>query len=245
MNGSLILVYADGELIAAQKNVTFTVSQNLFDTTNKESGGWAEHANGMRSFEISLEALASTTGKSANELYDYIIDRKSLVLLIDGFANDYVCKADISAVTLNAPMEDAVNLSGSIKGNGEIFELTGTHAQLFNDFDNGDYDTFTEATAIISSAINAAGTAYARSDTFGVTSGDVVKVFTFLTLTSGQAPSVALVNSAGADISNVEQLAAGANFITLTATGSDATSYLQIDNTGAASYATTKVYCFK
>jgi hypothetical protein len=244
-NGTLLLVYADGTLIAAQKGVTFTTSQNLFDTTNKESNGWAEHGNGLRTFEVSIEGLASTTGLSAKELKTYITGRTDLLLVIEGTDYPYVCQADVQSSTITGPMEDATTLSGTFRGNGPVYHLSGTNAQLFTDFDNGDYDTFTEALTVISSAINSAGTAYARSDTFSVTSGDVIKLFTFLTLTSGEAPSVALVNSSFSDISNVGTLAAGANFITLTATDSDATSYLQIDNSAASNFATTKVYCFK
>ena len=245
LNGTLLLVYADGTLIAAQKGVTFTVTQNLFDTTNKESAGWAEHGNGLRSVEVSIEALASTTGLSAKELKDFIISRKSLILVIQGTDYPYICQADVQSSTISGPLEDATTLTGSFKGSGNVYHLSGSNALLFTDFDNVDYDTFTEALTVISSAINSAGAASARSDTFGVTSGDVVKVFLFVTSNSGELPSVALVNSAGADISNVEALVAGVNFVTLTATDSDATSYLQIDNSAAANFSTSKVYCFK
>lgn len=245
VNGTLLLVYADGTLIAAQRNLTFTVNQNLFDTTSKDSAGWAEHGNGMRSFEVSVEALASTTGLSAEGLKDYIISRKSLLLLIDGMGTPYVAKCDVASSTITGPLEDATTLSGTLRGNGAVYNLTGDNAELFTDFDNVDYDTFTEASTVISSAINAAGAASARSDAFSITSGDVVKVFTFVTLTSGELPSLALVNSSFADISNVEQLAEGANFITLTATDTDAAGFLQIDNSGAANFSTSHVYCFK
>ena len=177
LNGTLLLVYADGTLIAAQKGVTFTVTQNLFDTTNKESAGWAEHGNGLRSVEVSIEALASTTGLSAKELKDFIISRKSLILVIQGTDYPYICKADVQSSTISGPLEDATTLTGSFKGSGNVYHLSGSNALLFTDFDNVDYDTFTEALTVISSAINSAGAASARSDTFGVTSGDVVKVF--------------------------------------------------------------------
>lgn len=245
INGTLLLVYADSTLIAAQKNLTFTVNQNLFDTTSKDSGGWAEHGNGMRSFEVSIEALASTTGLSAEGLKDYIISRKSLLLLIDGMGTPYVAKCDVASSTITGPLEDATTLSGTLRGNGAVYDLTGDNAELFTDFDNVDYDTFTEALTIISSAVNAAGAASARSDAFSITSGDVIKVFTFLTLISGELPSVALINAAGTEISNSEQLAAGANFITLTATDTDAAGMLEISNTATSNFATTHIYCFK
>lgn len=247
LNGTTLTIWADGQIIAAQKGCTITTSQNLFDTTNKDSGGWSEHMNGLRNADISIDGLASTTGISAKELFAYIIGRTSLLLVVEGLDYNIVCEADLPSSSVNGPMEDATTLSGSFKVKGNLYYLSGTSVQMITDPDAGgtDYDTMTVSGVKITSAINAAGTAYVMSNTISVADTGVYKLFVFLTLTSGQVPSVALWDNTSADISNVAALAAGLNVITLTATATDASASLRFRNTGAANWATSNIYLFR
>lgn len=247
INGTLLLVYADGVVIAAQKGVSVNVNQNLPDASTKESAGWAEHINGQRDCEVTIEGLISTTGKTAHELYDYIMDRKSLLLVVDGFTYPYVMEANVSASSINAPAEEAAGLSGTFRANGAMYHLSGDNANLITDPDAGgeDYETLTISGIAITSAINAAGSAYCNSNEISVSEGDIIKVFVFLTLTSGQAPSISVWDNTSADISNKEALVEGANFITLTVTGTDASASIRISNTDAANFALSNIYAFK
>ena len=246
INGTSLLLYADGVLIAAQTNCTITVEQDLFDATNKESGGWARHGNGLVSAKIDFDALVSTTGKSYTELMAYIIARTSLLLMIDGLGYELIGEVDMNSMSISASQEAAMALSGGFKVNGRLYQLTGTSDNLMTDPDGvlTDYDTFTISGISVTSAINAAGSADARSNTFSVTSGDVVKVITFLTKTSGELPSVALIESGVGERSNKVQLAEGVNIVTLTATATVTVS-LNITNTDAANFALSNIYVFK
>lgn len=245
INGTSMLMYSNGTLIAAQKGCTVTWEVDLPDATNKDSGGWAEHINGQRSASVSFDGLFSTTGLNNTELIGYITSRASILLVIDGGGFPIVGEADLSSYSLNPGKEDTTGISGNFTFKGGAFLLTGAHVALFTDFDNVDYDTFTEASTVISSAVNAGGGASALSDTINVTDGDVIKVFTFLTLTSGQVPTISIWDNTSADISNAEALAAGANFKTLTVTSSDSSASLKIANTDASEFSTSAVYCFK
>ena len=245
VNGTTLLMYSNGTLIAAQKGCTINFEQDLPDSTCKDSGGWADHIGGLRSASVDFDGLYSTTGLNANELMAFITGRSSILLLVNGAGYPIVGEADLSSFTFDAPMEETAALSGSFRYKGGAYILTGDFAALFSNIDNVDYDTFTEAATVISSAINAVGTASALSDTISVNSGNIIKVFTFLTLTSGQAPTVSIWDNTSANISNAEALAAGANFKTLTVTSTDASASLKIANTGASNFSTTAVYCFK
>lgn len=245
INGTSMLMYSNGTLIAAQKGCTVNWEVDLPDATNKDSGGWAEHINGQRSASVDFDGLFSTTGLNNSELVAFITGRSSILLVIDGGGFPIVGEADLSSYTLTAGMEETTGLSGNFKFKGGAYLLTGDNVALFSDFDNVDYDTFTEASTVISSAINASGSASALSDTISVDDGDVIKVFTFLTLTSGQAPTISIWDNTSADISNAEALSAGANFKTLTVTSTDASASLKIANTGATEFSTSAVYCFK
>jgi len=98
-----------------------------------------------------------------------------------------------------------------------------------------------------------ADSAAADTNTFSVTSGDIVKLAVFLTLNSGQAPTVKLIDPEAwlfdpflnSDYSNDETLAEGLNIVTLTATGTYAAVVLRILNTAAANWSMSNIYLFK
>jgi hypothetical protein len=249
LNGTLLLLYADGQVIAAQKGCSVSVEQDLPDAASKDSGGWSEHINGLRNASVDFEALMSTTGINAGELMDYIIDRESLLMaIVGGVAFPMVAEVDVKSIKIDAPEEAAMTLSGGFKINGAFYYLKGTSAELITDPDSGgtDYDTHVDASGAFTSLINLAGNAYAKSNTFAVSSGDVIKVITFLTVNSGQVPSVAIfeVGGGAAAISNVVPLVAGLNIVTLTVT-STKSGCLNISNTGAADLALSHIYAFK
>ena len=246
INGTSVLVYNDGTLIAAQTDCTINVDQDLIPTVNKSSGGWAEHINGLKSGSVSCSALYSTTGKSSEDLLADIVGGTSVLVVVDVNGTPCVCEADIASSTIEAPTEGAVTISAEFTSKGGLYMLTGDFAELITEWTNGDYDTFTTSGTAISSAINDAGAAYANSDAIDITDEDVIKVFTFLTLTSGELPYLELVASAGgAAVSDQVQMAEGVSVTTLTATATDSTSYLEITNTGASSFAIGSTYVFK
>ena len=247
VNGTNILLYVDGVVIASQKGMSMTISQNLFDISTKNSSGWSEHSNGVRNATVSFDALCSTTGISAKELMNSLFAGSSdtILLVITGFDYPFVMLVDLQSSTITAPQEDATALSGQFVANGPVYYLNGTNAQLVSSWTNTDYDTFTSSGYLITSAINASGGASALSNHINVTSGDVLRVFVYLTLTSGEAPSLVLLDNSSVEKSNKVALVNGAQMITLTATGSDASMHLEIINTAASNFSTSNVYCFK
>lgn len=247
INGTDLLLYADGTLIAAQKNCTISVEQDLFDATNKESGGWARHGSGLLSAKIDFDSLVSTTGKSYTELMAYVTGRKSLLITVLGLGYPIVAEVDISSISLSASQESAMGLSGSFKVNGALFVLNGTSANVMTDPDgtSSNYDTFTISGTAITSGINIADSAIAQSNTFNIANGDVWKVATFLTLNSGQAPYVSLLEVGVGAKSNIVQLSEGLNIATLTATADVTGAVLAIENTAASNFALSTVYVWK
>lgn len=246
INGTDLLVYADGTLIACQTSCTVNFEQELPDASCKDDGGWAAHINGRRSASMDVDMLYSTTDLSAEELITYITGRESILLVCDGGGFPIVMEADPSSVSLSATAEEAVTVSGSFTATGGAYMLTGTFAALLTSWANGTYTTFTTSGTAVTSAISASGVRYANSNVFSVDNAGVYKVFTFLTVNSGQAPTVKLVGTAGGvAISNTESMTAGVNVVTLTATSADATSYLEIGNTAACNFALSKTYVFK
>jgi len=247
INGTSVLLYADGTVIALQKGLNISADVDLPDASNKESAGWAEHIQGMRNATLSFDALYSTTGKSAAALLAYITGRSNiLIAIVGGFSYPILGEVKMNSLSLTGNKEEPAALSGSLKVNGKLYQLKGSSAQLVTDPDatGTDYDTFTISGIAVTSAINLDGTAYAHSNTFSITSGDIVKVAVYVTNNSGAAPTVELCQSGGLAISNVEQLVNGLNIVTLTARDTQ-TAHLTFRNAVAANFALSNIYCFK
>jgi len=244
INGSDLLVYANGTLIAYQKSCTVSWEQELPDATAKDSGGWEEHLNGTRRCTCNFDGLFSSTGLSAAGLITYITGRTSCVLLIDGTGYPIVGEARPKNLSVNATMEESGSISGSFVFDGPAWMLSGDYVNLMTDPDAGgtDYDTMTVSGIKISSAVNDAGTAYVESNTASITTGDVCKVFFYCAGIFGNSPTVALYGTGNR--SNVVTMVTGLNVMTLTA---DATSTLtlRITNSDASSWSTTNIYWFK
>jgi len=246
INGTDLLVYADGTLIAYQKTCTVTWEQDLPDATTKDSGGWEEHLNGTRRATCDFDGLYSTTGLSAEDLITYITGRTSCVLLIDGGGYPIVGEARQKNLSVSAPKEEAAGISGSFTFDGAAWMLNAAFPNLITDPDGtyNDYDTLTVDGIAITSAINLAGDADVKSNTFDVTIGGRVQVVTFLTLNSGAAPTVRLLDDIPSVRSNNVIMTEGVNSITLTQTAT-ATVNLNFHNVAAADWSLSKIYAFR
>jgi predicted secreted protein len=245
INGTTLLVYCDGTLVASQRNVTVSWEQDLPDATDKDGAGWEAHINGVRRCTVDFDGLYNDTGLSAEEFITYITGRASCMLVIDGSGVPIVGEARIRNIAVNGEKETPATYNGAFTFDGPAWMLTGAYANLMTDPDASgtDYDTMTVSGIKITSAINLAGNAATYSNTIAITSGSVYKAILFLTLNSGQAPSV-VIGDVGGDWTNVEQLIAGVNVVTLTAT-STATYAFIMRNTAAANWSTSNIYIFK
>lgn len=246
INGTNLLIYADGTLIASQRTCTVSWEQDLPEASTKDSTGWEEHINGVRRCTCDFDALISTTGLNSVELIDYILNRANLVLLIDGGGFPIVGEATVKNISLTGAKEEAAGLTGSFKFTGPAWMLTGTFVNLMTDPDgvSTDYDTFTVSGIKVTSAINLAGAATAKSNVFAITNASTYKAVFFLTKTSGELPIVGLVETGVALRSDAVQTVEGVNICTMIANASSNCSFY-IENSAAANFALTNIYLFK
>jgi len=237
INGTLLLVYMDGIKVAAQKNVTMTLNTDTFPASTKDSARWACHGKGERSFEVALDGLLSTTGKTAAELYAYITGGAELLLVIEGTTNTYFATADMTNVALTGPQDEASSLSGTIKANGLIYTMLTNLLTELDGTASAGWDTMVSVGLTITDAQNDAGAATIDSNIISVVDTKIYKLVTFLTLvgTGVELPTVGFYDTSAVDyISNEVALTEGINFVTLTATATEAVdAYLRIAVTGA------------
>lgn len=130
INGTLMRLLLDGVAIAAAKSCTLNINTDTPDASSKSSGGWAQHIQGLRSWDVSFDGLYDPTGTlSFEQLYDEINGRTSVVMelaQIDGTGGGEVYRgtASVTSVSINAEMEAPVTLSGTLTGNGALAKGT-------------------------------------------------------------------------------------------------------------------------
>ncbi len=127
-NGTSMLVYVDGTAIASTTSHSLSLELATRDATTKSSAGWEEVCPGMRSWSIDFDALVNL-----DDAYTYdnvralIANRTEVTLLFSNLTSgdpQWSGKAILTSVSLEAPLEDSVTMSGSFKGTGELTETT-------------------------------------------------------------------------------------------------------------------------
>lgn len=248
INGTNVLLYADGQPIAMQKGLSLSVNDSVIDGTNKESLGWAECITGLKDAKIDCNALFGigtmddlTPVMSAKDLHDYILSREKIFLSISDIGTPIVGAVNLNSLSFEAPVEGAMTLSGSFKVNGRLFNADPGDENLISDPDSGgsSYDTLTVSDVAITSAIKStAGDKYVQSNVVDVAFPGAYYLIVYITLTSGQLPTVGLWNNTSAYISNRVQLSAGLNLVRLDSTIADASASLRFTNTANANWHT-------
>jgi hypothetical protein len=259
ISGTILLLYSEGLPIAMQKGLSVALDMDLPDATNKDSAGWAHHILGYRNAKIDFSALANVglpgdtppVVMSAKALMDYIIAQESLLVSILGLGYPIIGEVNMSSLSFDAPGGGVMTLSGSLIVNGILYVLSdvgGMPVNLVTDPDGNSYsyDTLDVSGLNITSAIkSSAGEKYCNSNTISVTDTYVYKLAVFLTLNGGAAPTVGIWDNTSAFISNTQVLVDGLNFVTLTATATDASASLRFRNTANGNWSTSPIYLFK
>ena len=251
INGSSLILYVDGQAVAGQRGGSLSMEADLPETTDKFSEGWEEHdIDGKISGTIDFDALMTTTGLTADGLIDKIIDREDILALFysENMTNLFLAKTKLKSHKVEVPGEQPLALSGSLQINGKPYFVSGNI--MPSTFYTNNYTSFSwdnEDRLGTVEASQTSGSAYARAGIGlqSITTGDVVLFVGFLSLTSGEAPSVQLLNAMNLGISNKEQLVEGANLIELTATNSDSAFQLEITNTTATEFYIYNTMLFK
>ena len=133
-SGALIItVETEGEgsgdktPIAHSTSASFSISQDYRDITTKDSGGFQENASGLRSFEISTDALQDYSADlDFKDFFDNIGNRESIVLRFaerdTGGSSDkyYEGSAFVTSLSMDAGVEDNLTYSVTFTGTATI-----------------------------------------------------------------------------------------------------------------------------
>ena len=136
LNGTELGVYMNGTLVAYSTSATININHSPRSTTNKESAGFEEIMEGLRSWDVSVDALYAwmqpdgnpISNETLSEIFTGYWTTRAKFTLTFGVTttaqNDtkYVGDAWLTSVSLTAPMEDTATFSASFKGTGELVQ---------------------------------------------------------------------------------------------------------------------------
>lgn len=118
------------EPIGYSTSASASFSLDLRDTTTKDSAGWSESEKGLKSFEISTDALWNINADvSLQELFDDYKNRTEITLRFKqrttgGADKYYQGNAYVSSLSVDAGVEDNVTYSVSFTGTAATTEGT-------------------------------------------------------------------------------------------------------------------------
>lgn len=128
INGTLIGIYLGGSLIAKSTSCSIQITMATRETSSKDSGGWEEHLGAKRGFTVSGDFLdAEDAAFRFDDLFSFIGSRTPLTFKMSSeVSGDKYYTGSVLLVDLSreAPMEDNVSGSYSLKGTGALSEAT-------------------------------------------------------------------------------------------------------------------------
>jgi len=134
LNGTDLGVYVGGTLVAYSTSATININHSPRTTTNKESNGFEEVMEGLRSWDVSVDALyawldpsgSAISNETLSEIFTGFIHTRASFTLTFGVTSSttgdtkYTGTAWVTSASLTAPMEDTATFSVSFQGSGAL-----------------------------------------------------------------------------------------------------------------------------
>ena len=123
-NGTLFGLYVGGTLVANGTSHSFTKSMEVRDATSKDSAGWSQSLEGLRSWEVSGDFLFAQDAAYGIDDLSAVLDARATVVLrfastvsADKYWNGTAYMTEIS---VEAGTEESMTFSASFTGTGAV-----------------------------------------------------------------------------------------------------------------------------
>lgn len=130
VNGTDLLIYVGGTAVAHATSHSLSLSMDTRDATTKDSEGWTDRLEGLRSWEISGNALfAFDAAYGFDDLFTVYTGRTAVTVKFSSEVSGdkyYSGSGYLTSLTLDAPTEDNASFAFTVQGNGTLTEYTGT-----------------------------------------------------------------------------------------------------------------------
>jgi TP901-1 family phage major tail protein len=130
-NGTLLVVKVGGVAVAHSTSCSLSVSVDLPEATTKDSGGWAQQIQGVRSWSVSTDGLAviesAAAGINVEDLFSSISSRTDVTLTFSTFVSGdkiWTGSAAVESLDFTGDMESPATFSASFTGTGALVMTT-------------------------------------------------------------------------------------------------------------------------
>jgi len=133
INSATVGLSLDGVVVAYSTDVTLTINHEPREITNKDSGGWADFAEGLRSWEASVSAWHTVAGAGGTSVVFGKISTRGTAEVhvleintsesdaIGGMTEDWTGTAWVTNLELASPgSQDNVAFTAGLRGCGSI-----------------------------------------------------------------------------------------------------------------------------
>jgi TP901-1 family phage major tail protein len=130
LNGTVFLLSIGGTALPDQTEGSISISMETRDITTKDSAGYRELLEGVRSGTISVSGLVDDDGAGgAGGVLFADLDSRTAQTLVFGFDDatddyNYSCSAFCTSLEVSAATEDNVTYSATFEITGAITETT-------------------------------------------------------------------------------------------------------------------------
>lgn len=135
-NGTSLVVLVGSEVVAHATSCSLSLSADLPDSTDKQSGGWASHIAGLRSWNLTTDGLATVEPTGTNyvvaDIFNAINSRTLVTVKFTTVSGSTPVPGDlywsgtafIESLDMTGDMESPVTYSVSFTGVGELSQAT-------------------------------------------------------------------------------------------------------------------------
>jgi|15BtaG_2_1085339.scaffolds.fasta_scaffold04581_1 predicted secreted protein len=129
LNGTTLLVYVGGTAVAGSRTCSISTSMETREATTKDSAGWAESLEGLRSWSVECDGLyAQDAAYGHEELFALIgpTRTKSTLTFATATSGDtiYRGQAYCTQLDLEAGVEDSASWTASFTGTAALTKTT-------------------------------------------------------------------------------------------------------------------------
>ena len=113
------VITAGGDVIGKGQDADLTINKTPIDTTTRDSGGWKEWTHGLKEVDLTIDELYIPTNAGLLTLRDsFLNDTLLAVTYVDGDGFGFGGNAIVVGLGHPQPMDDAVKLNVTLKGDG-------------------------------------------------------------------------------------------------------------------------------
>lgn len=128
INGTALQVYIGSDVIAHSTSHSLSITHDARDATTKDSEGWTDRLEGLRTWEITGEGLVAYDGDfDTTNLFAMVTNRSTATVKFSTEVSGdkyWTGTAYLTALDMDSPTEDNVSMSFTFSGSGPLTEDT-------------------------------------------------------------------------------------------------------------------------